>query len=120
MNIRWANLVVRFLLELAALVAFAYWGWTIAGSLVVRTAAAIAVPATVAMIWATFISPKARIPTGEMGRALLGLAVFLLAAGAVWSRGQRGLAMIYGALAVLSSGLLLVWPEQPGVDGPGR
>lgn len=114
-----ANLVLRFLLELVALAAFGYWGWTIGGGLFARATVAAAVPATVAVIWATFISPRARIPSGPVGRAVLGLVVFLLAAGALWSRGQRGLAIGYGALAVVSSALMLVWPEQE-TGGFGR
>ena len=108
---RWANLLLRFLLELAALAAFGYWGWTISGGWVAR--------ATVAVIWATFISPKARIPTGPVGRALLGLVVFLLAAAALWTRDQHRWAMVYGSLAVISSALMLVWPGRD-LDGFDR
>ena len=113
--LRAGNLAVRFFLELAALAAVAYWGATTAAGRVSRVGLAVALPSLVAVVWALFISPKARIPTGSFGRAFLGLVVFLLAASALWSRDRTALAMVYGSLAVISSVLILVWPQ----DTPG-
>jgi hypothetical protein len=70
-------------------------------------------PTIVAVAWALFISPKARIPTGSFGRAFLGLVVFLVAATALWSRDRTALAIVYGSLAIISSVLILVWPQHP-------
>jgi Protein of unknown function (DUF2568) len=112
-GLRVANLALRFLLELSALAAVAYWGATTATGRVSRIGLAIALPTIVAIAWALFISPKARIPTGPFGRAFLGLIVFLLAAAALWSRDRPALAIIYGSLAIISSVLILVWPQQP-------
>jgi hypothetical protein len=116
MNVlRVGNLALRFLLELSALAGVAYWGGTTATGRVSRIGLAIALPSIVAVVWALFISPKARIPTGAFGRAFLVLIVFLLAAAAFWSRDRTALAMIYGSLALISSVLILVWPQQvPG------
>ena len=108
------NLGVRFfVVELGALAAAAYWGWE-ATSGPGRWYLAVLAPAAVIVVWALFISPKARFPTGSFGRALLGLIVFLLAAAALWSRDRTALAMVYGSLAVISSVLIFVWPQQLG------
>jgi len=113
--LRVGNLALRFILELAALAAFAYWGATTATAGVTRIGLAIALPSLLAVVWGLFISPKARIPTGAFGRAFLGLIVFLVAAAALWCRDRTALAMIYGSLAVISSMLILVWPQEaPG------
>ncbi|HEY7237277.1 MAG TPA: YrdB family protein [Gemmatimonadaceae bacterium] len=117
--LRLGNLALRFLLELSALAAVGYWGATTATGRVIRIVLAIALPTLVAVVWALFISPKARIPTGPFGRAFLGLVVFLTAAAALWRRDQAALATIYGSLAVLSSVLILVWPQQVP-DAPAR
>jgi len=115
MNVlRTGNLALRFFLELAALAASAYWGATTATGHISQIALAVALPSLVAILWALFISPKARFPTGSFGRALLGLIVFLLAAAALWSRDRTALAMVYGSLAVISSVLIFVWPQQLG------
>jgi len=113
MNVlRTGNLALRFLLELSALAATAYWGATAATGHRGQIALALAIPSLVAILWALFISPKARIPTGPVGRALLGLIVFLIATAALWSRDRTALAMIYGSLAVISSVLIFVWPQH--------
>ena len=50
-----ANLAFRFLLELAALAAFAYWGWAWGDPW--RWPLAIGLPLVAAVIWGTFRTP---------------------------------------------------------------
>ena len=109
--LRVANLAVRFLLELASLGTFAYWGATLPVGRGLRSAAAVAIPLAVAVLWGIFISPKARIPTGRLGRAGLGLVVFLAAAAALHARGQTRLALGFGVVAVVSSLVLYALPQ---------
>lgn len=105
------NLGLRFLLELGALAAVGYWGGTKPVGRVVRVCLAIAAPTAVAVVWAIFISPKARVPTGRYGRSGLGFVVFTIAALALYVRGHTPLAATYWALALVSSVLLLIWPQ---------
>jgi hypothetical protein len=116
--LRASNLALRFVLELGALAALAYWGATIASARAVRIVLAIVLPVIMAVVWGLFISPKARIPTGVAGRAGLGLIMFRVATAALWRRGYPMLAGTYGSLAVASSILIVVWP-QPTL-GVGR
>jgi hypothetical protein len=109
--LRAGNLAIRFLLELGALASLAYWGATTATGRPAQLALAITLPVAVAVLWGLFISPKARVSTGPVGRAVLGLLVFLLATTALWSRGRSVMAITYGALAVVSSVLSFVWPQ---------
>ena len=110
-TLRAINLAVRFLLELASLGSFGYWGATLQATTAVRSVAAIAIPLAVAVLWGIFISPKARIPTGRLGQAGLGLVVFLAAAAALQVRGHTTVALTFAALAVVSSLLLYALPQ---------
>jgi hypothetical protein len=78
-----ANLALRFLLELAALAALAYWGWGVTWAL------AIAAPATWIVLWATFGSPKARVTLSTPQRIAFEAVVFGAAAVALWAAGQE-------------------------------
>ena len=111
MLLRNINLGLRFLLELAALASACYWGATIRAGTGLRIAVAIVLPLVVAVVWGIFISPKATVPTGRIGRAALGLIVFLVAAWLLRDRGHGVLALTYTALAVVSSIALCVLPE---------
>jgi hypothetical protein len=95
------NLGVRFLLELASLAAFGYWGATLRTTGALRASLAIAIPLAVALLWGLFISPKARYSTGRPGQVGLGLLVFLVAA----------LAAAFAGVAVISSALLYLLPQ---------
>jgi Protein of unknown function (DUF2568) len=53
------NLAVKFLLELAAFAALAYWGATI-GHGVWAVVLAIAAPLAAVIVWALFCAPRAR------------------------------------------------------------
>jgi hypothetical protein len=97
-------LLVRFLLELGALLALGYWGWTQHAG-VMRVLLALGVPLVAAAAWGTFRVPgypgKAPVAVPGPVRLLLEAAFF---AGAVWAlyaaqRPQRGL--VFGVIVVL-------------------
>lgn len=79
------NLVFRFLLELAALFSFGYWGWLI-GDNWVRYLFVILAPLFGVLIWGTFAVPddpirsgKAPVPVPGWLRLVLELGIFGLA-----------------------------------------
>ncbi len=71
------NLVVRFVLELCALWALGYWGFHVGDSDVVHWILGIGVPAAAALLWASFVSPKARCEVPEFMRLTIEFDVFL-------------------------------------------
>ena len=89
------NLAFRFFLELSALVAMGYWGWTQHdGS--VRWVWAIGLPLVAAILWGTFAVPedpsrsgKAPVPTPGIVRLLLELSFFTLATFALFAGHQE-------------------------------
>lgn len=109
--LRVVNLGVRFLLELGALAAVAYWAATLRASVVMRIVFGIAAPVVVACLWGLFISPRARFSTGRLGESGLGLVVFLVAAAALFDRGQMAIAQAFGIIAVVSCVILYVLPQ---------
>lgn len=86
------NLALKFLLELAALAAFGLWGASVAGG-VAAVVLAVGLPVVVAVLWGMLAAPRARRRLPLRLRAPFELAVFALAALALW----QAAAAIWGA-----------------------
>ena len=76
--VRQLNLALKFLLELAALAAFALWGASIADG-AAAVACAVGLPLGVAMLWGLLAAPKARRRLSTRLRIPFELGVFALA-----------------------------------------
>jgi hypothetical protein len=101
------NLVARFLLEIAALIALGYWGYQLAeGGL--RYVLAGGIPLLAAAAWGIFAvrgdpsrSGKAPVPVSGLIRLMIEFAFFALAAFGMYSSGMQTLALMFaGAVAV--------------------
>ena len=99
---RMLNLAVRFGCELAALVAFVWWGWPLVGWLVA---------AAVAVMWGLVVAPKATHRLPDPPRLLVELVIFASAIVAFYEAGSTTVAAVFGVLAVVSAVLVRVWPE---------
>jgi hypothetical protein len=102
------NLGVRFLCELGAVAAIAYWGYK-TGSGAAKSVLAIAAPAAVIVVWALFVSPR---PTIEVARPVafaIELCVWAAAAAALWAIGYGNLAVAFTVVAVVSGALNWAW-----------
>jgi hypothetical protein len=102
---RAANLALKFLLELAAFAALAYWGAT------VNVAVAILAPAVAIVLWAIFAAPKSsrRLPTAT--RVPFELAVFAAAAAALFAADQPVAAIVFAVLAIVNAVLLFAFDQ---------
>ncbi len=96
-----ANLGLRFLLELGALAAVAYWGFT-TGDGALRWVLAVAAPAAVAVVWWLFVSPKAAVDASRPVRLVIELGVWTAAGVALWAAGHPGLGIAFFVVAVVS------------------
>jgi hypothetical protein len=101
------NLVVRFLLEVSALVTLGLWGWH---RRVDRwqILVALAIPLLAAALWGTFAVPNdpsrsgsAPVPIPGLLRLALELGFFACATWALYDLGFRTLAAIFGGAVVL-------------------
>ena len=96
-----ANLALRFLLELGALAAVAYWGWQ-TGVGATRWLLAIAAPVAIAVVWWLFVSPKAAVGAPRPVRLVVELAVWTAAGAALWAAGHPALGIQFFSVAVTS------------------
>ena len=100
-----ANLAVKFILELAAIAAFALWGASLDGVLV-SVVVGVAAPASVVVLWGLFAAPRSsrRLPTPA--RMPFELSVFALAAAALLALDWIAIAIAFAAVVVVNALLL--------------
>jgi hypothetical protein len=101
------NLAVRFLLELAALVAIGFWGWS-RGEGALRFVLTLGLPLIAAVLWGTFKVPGDSSASGQAPvaipgvlRLLLELAIFACATWALYDAGAVQFAWILGVVVLV-------------------
>jgi hypothetical protein len=94
--VSWLVHGVRFACEIAAVIAVAWWGWTVLGIL-----AGIAVIA----VWGVWVAPKAKRRLPDPIRLLVELGIFALATVAFFEVGQSIVAVVFAVAAVATAGL---------------
>lgn len=107
-----AQLALAFGLELWALVAIGLWGVSLGPTPISRVALGVGAPLLIAVFWSTFLSPKAPLPLSPMFASGAKLAVFALAAAALWVTGHAAQSVIFTGLAALNL-LSLHLPNPP-------
>jgi cobalamin synthase len=113
------NLAVKFVLELVAFAAFAYWGATV-GTGVVSVLVAIAASGAAVVLWARFAAPRSsrRLPTAL--RAPFELCVFGLAAVALAAAAGPVAALVFALAVLVNAVLLTVFGQWSENDAGGR
>ncbi|MFK0167976.1 YrdB family protein [Streptomyces sp. NPDC090306] len=108
---RGVNLGVLFLIELAALAAVSYWGFTRD----VRTPAAwllgLGAPAVLVVLWALFGSPGASHKTRGAVRVAFEVLWFGAGVAALLLAGAPVSALVLAGVVVLSKGLAVLWHQ---------
>ena len=96
------NLMVRFLLEILALITFGMWGWRLFSG-VVGLAFSIMLPLVMAVIWGVFAVPndpsrsgKAPIVVSGLVRLVIELALFALSVLLLFDMDYTNFGFIYG------------------------
>jgi hypothetical protein len=113
--VRSANLVVRFLLELSALAATAYWGFSTAFGLT-QWLLGLGTPAVVILVWWLFVSPKATIELPRPARFAVELVVWAAATLALAAADQPVLAIAFAVVALVSGTLNYIWGPPAVLD----
>jgi hypothetical protein len=108
--VRAANLAIKFLLELAAIAAFAYWRATTADG-VLAVVLAVTAPALMILVWGRFAAPRSDHRLPSRSRIPLELGVFALATVALVVAGSPVLAAVFAALAAVNTALITVFDQ---------
>lgn len=110
-TIKSTNLLLRFLLELAALAAVCYWGFRTGTGTGTKVLLGIGAPVLVGVIWGLFVAPKAVVTLSEPARVILGLVVLELSALALAAAGQTPVAILFGILILVNAVLMVLWRQ---------
>jgi hypothetical protein len=101
------NLLGRFILEIAGLVALGWWGWNQAEG-ILRFLLALGIPLLAAILWGTFAVPndpsrsgEAKVPVPGIVRLLLELAFFASATWVLFNMELSTLGWIYGIASLI-------------------
>jgi uncharacterized protein DUF2568 len=114
-GLRGATLTARFLCELAMLAALAFWGYVV-GDGVWAWLLGILAPVVAAVIWGTFVAPRARVPVPAPVRVGIELALYAAAAAGLAAAGQPVAAVVLGVAGLVTSLLNEVQERQAGPD----
>lgn len=109
--LRAANDGLRFFLELSALAAVAYWGWSEHGG-VWRWVLVVAAPLAIALVWGQWVAPKARVRVGDPWKLLLEVLVFGSAAVALAAADEPVQAIVLATAAALHLTLTFVLGQR--------
>ena len=110
-TLKFMNAALAFLLELAMLAAFGYWGFQGDKSLTAKWLLGLGLPLITAVAWGMFLAPRAAHRLGNVGGNLLSLTLFLSAAVALFYTGHTLLAIIFAVTAILNRMLILLWKQ---------
>lgn len=95
------NDVIRFVLELFAIVSLGIWGF-VAWPLPWNILVGIGAPVIAILLWALFRSPKAVLHVDAFVKAIVEIAVMGSAAFAWWNLGQPVVALVFAVVATVS------------------
>ena len=110
--IKAANLGLRFVLEIAALIAVGRWGFQTGESGLLRWLLGLGAPLLVAAIWATFGSPAAPYRLDDPWRLGLELLVFGAGVAALFLTGRTRLGWVFAGVVVANTLLMLIWAQR--------
>ena len=109
--IKMLNLAVRFLLELCMLVAVAFWGFKTQSSWLMKILLGIGLPVLIAVLWGTFLSPKATRPLSGASFLTLELILFSTGALALFASDKPTLGLVYTVTVLVNKILLIMWKQ---------
>jgi hypothetical protein len=105
------NLAVRFLLELCMLAAVGYWGFKTQSAWWMKILLGIGLPVLIAVLWGTFLAPKATHPLSGASFLLFEFILFASGAVALFVSGKPTLGWTYTTILIMNKILLTVWKQ---------
>lgn len=105
------NLLIAFLLELALLAAFGFWGFHLGRSNVVHWLVGLGAPLVMAIVWGQIAAPRAEHRLEPTQLLIFKVVVFTLGAATLYAAGQKRLAIALEAVSLISLALAFVWKQ---------
>jgi hypothetical protein len=99
------NQVVTFLLEIAMLIAYGYYGMSGSQTFLYRLLFTIFLVALVIVLWGTFAAPKSARRLKMPYLAIFRTTVFLISAFLLFQAGQKNMAIILAGLSVVTQAI---------------
>ena len=101
----WTNLTLAFALELCALAALCYWGFSVGGGPVAKAVLGIGAPVCAAVLWGLFAAPRALVSVPLLGLGTK-VVVFGSATLALYVTGHHVLAIVLAFLVVANAAMI--------------
>lgn len=96
---------LAFVLELAALAALAWWGFTAGGNVIVHVVLGLGTPVAAMVLWGMFAAPRARFKVALPFVLLVKAVVFGAGALALYGVDRPALAVAFAVVALLNTAL---------------
>ena len=102
------NLAAAFFLEIAMLVAFAYFGFHYPENTVMKYLLMITLPVIAIMLWGYFAAPKSKHRLQQPSRVLFALTMFGAAIFLLNMTGETMLAAVFAIMVIINQLLLFI------------
>ncbi len=112
--LKYANLGLRFVLELCALAALGYWGYHVGQGWTGWLAFGLGAPVLAAVLWGVFASPRAVYPLPHALQIGFEIAYFSIAIGALASTGRTQWAWVFAGVLAVNMLLVELWHQRGG------
>lgn len=109
--VKMANLGLRLLVELGALVAVGYWGFHTGGAIATKIGLGLGAPLLLAVVWGVVMAPTSSRRAPEPWYTVLEIIIFGLASVALVFAGQPILALVFGVVAAINAALCKLWRD---------
>ncbi|TYC15131.1 DUF2568 domain-containing protein [Actinomadura syzygii] len=100
-----ANEGLAFLLEVVAIVALAWWGFSTGGNVLVNVVLGVGAPLAAILLWGTFAAPKARYKVALPFVLMVKAVVFGAGALALYGVDRPGWAIAFAVVAFVNTAL---------------
>jgi Protein of unknown function (DUF2568) len=107
-GLRWTNDLLALLLELGALAALGYWGFTVGENWPLTLLLGLGAPVAAAVVWGLFAAPRAtfRVPLAVV--LVVKTLVFGAATAALYARGHRTFAIVFAVLVAINTVMVTI------------
>jgi hypothetical protein len=104
------NLTIRFVIELCALVALGYWGFSTGDGPLPSLVLGLGAPVAAMLAWGAFVAPKRMVTTAPLAlRVVVEVAVIGAAAAGLYAAGSQTLGIALAVVWAVNKAILAIW-----------